>query len=178
MRPLFAAAGHTFYSPSYTGLGERAHLARPDIDLSTHIQDVLNVLEFEDLKDVVLLGHSYGGMVATGVADKARARIQRVVYIDAFAPKDGQSLFDLVGPKAEGNMRAGAHVSFGLGTDEIEQALSVLGRESIDIDHALDARARLVGDAGRDHAAIGMAQQNDVLQVLELKNVQNVLDVR
>ena len=108
MRPLFAAAGHTFYSPSYTGLGERAHLARPDIDLSTHVQDVLNVLEFEDLKDVVLLGHSYGGMVATGVADKARTRIQRVVYIDAFAPKDGQSLFDLVGPKAEGNMRAGA----------------------------------------------------------------------
>jgi pimeloyl-ACP methyl ester carboxylesterase len=108
MRPLFAAAGHTFYSPSYTGLGERAHLARPDIDLSTHVQDVLNVLEFEDLKDVVLLGHSYGGMVATGVADKARGRIQRVVYIDAFAPRDGQSLFDLVGPKAEANMRAGA----------------------------------------------------------------------
>ncbi len=108
MRPLFAAAGHTFYSPTYTGLGERSHLANPGIDLSTHVQDVLNVLEFEDLKDVVLLGHSYGGMVATGVADKARSRIQRVVYIDAFAPKDGQSLFDLVGPKASGNMIAGA----------------------------------------------------------------------
>ena len=108
MRPLFAAAGHTFYSPTYTGLGERCHLSRPEVDLSTHVQDVLNVLEFEDLKDVVLLGHSYGGMVATGVADKARGRIARVVYIDAFAPKDGQSLFDLVGPKAEGNMRAGA----------------------------------------------------------------------
>lgn len=108
MRPLFAAAGHTFYSPTYTGLGERCHLSRPEVDLSTNVQDVLNVLEFEDLKDVVLLGHSYGGMVATGVADKARGRIARVVYIDAFAPKDGQSLFDLVGPKAEGNMRAGA----------------------------------------------------------------------
>ena len=108
MRPLFRAAGHEFFSPSYTGLGERAHLARPEIDLSTHIQDVLAVLEFEDLTDVTLLGHSYGGMVATGVADKARGRIARVVYIDAFAPKDGQSLFDLVGPKAEGNMRAGA----------------------------------------------------------------------
>jgi len=108
MRPLFRAAGHEFYSPSYTGLGERAHLARPEIDLSTHIQDVLAVLEFEDLTDVTLLGHSYGGMVATGVADKAHGRIARVVYIDAFAPKDGQSLFDLVGPKAEGNMRAGA----------------------------------------------------------------------
>lgn len=108
MRPLMRAAGHEFYSPTYTGLGERDHLARPDIDLSTHIQDVLSVLEFEDLRDVTLLGHSYGGMVATGVADKAADRIARVVYIDAFAPKDGQSLFDLVGPKAEANMRAGA----------------------------------------------------------------------
>lgn len=108
MRPLFQAAGHTFFSPSYTGLGERAHLARPDIDLSTHIQDVLAVFEVEDLSDVTLIGHSYGGMVATGVADKARGRIARVVYLDAFAPKDGQSLFDLVGPKVEANMRAGA----------------------------------------------------------------------
>ena len=108
MRPLFRAAGHDFFSPTYTGLGERAHLARPEVDLSTHIEDVLAVLEFENLTDVTLLGHSYGGMVATGVADKARERIARVVYIDAFAPGDGQSLFDLVGPKAEANMRAGA----------------------------------------------------------------------
>jgi pimeloyl-ACP methyl ester carboxylesterase len=108
MRPLIRAAGHEFFSPTYTGLGERAHLARPDIDLATHIQDVLAVLEFEDLSDVTLLGHSYGGMVATGAADKAADRIARVVYIDAFAPKDGQSLFGLVGPKAEANMRAGA----------------------------------------------------------------------
>jgi pimeloyl-ACP methyl ester carboxylesterase len=108
MRPLLRAAGHDFYSPTYTGLGERSHLARPEVDLSTHIQDVLAVLEFEDLKDVTLLGHSYGGMVATGVAHKAPGRIKRLVYIDAFAPMDGQSLFDLVGPKAEGNMRAGA----------------------------------------------------------------------
>jgi pimeloyl-ACP methyl ester carboxylesterase len=108
MRPLFRKAGHEFFSPTYTGLGERAHLARPDIDLSTHVQDVLAVLEIEDLKDVTLLGHSYGGMVATGVADKAPGRIARVVYIDAFAPKDGQSLFDLLGPKGEAHMRAGA----------------------------------------------------------------------
>ena len=67
MRPLLRAAGHEFFSPTYTGLGERAHLANPDIDLSTHIQDVLAVLEFEDLQDVTLIGHSYGGMVATGV---------------------------------------------------------------------------------------------------------------
>ena len=108
MRPLLAAAGHDFFSPTYTGLGERAHLARPEIDLTTHINDVAAVFEFEDLQDVTLLGHSYGGMVATGVADRLKDRIRRVVYIDAFAPKDDQSLFDLVGPKAEGNMRAGA----------------------------------------------------------------------
>jgi pimeloyl-ACP methyl ester carboxylesterase len=108
MRPLFRAAGHEFFSPTYTGLGERAHLARPEIDLSTHVKDVAAVFELEDLKDVTLLGHSYGGMVATGVADKAAGRIARVVYLDAFAPKDGQSLFDLLGPKGEANMRAGA----------------------------------------------------------------------
>ena len=108
MRPLFRAAGDEFFSPTYTGLGQRAHLARPDIDLSTHIQDVVGVLEFEDLKDVVLIGHSYGGMVATGVVDKARERIAKVIYLDAFAPKDGQSLFDLVGPKATANMQTGA----------------------------------------------------------------------
>ena len=108
MRPLFRGAGHEFFSPTYTGLGERAHLARPDIDLSTHVQDVAAVLELEDLKEVTLLGHSYGGMVSTGVADKAPGRIARVVYIDAFAPKEGQSLFDLLGPKGEGHMRAGA----------------------------------------------------------------------
>src|SRR5262245_46562419 len=108
MRPLFAAAGHQFFSPTYTGLGERAHLAHHEINLTTHINDVASVFEFEDLKDVTLLGHSYGGMVVTGVADRLRSRIRRVVYIDAFAPRDGQSLFDLVGPKAEANMRAGA----------------------------------------------------------------------
>jgi pimeloyl-ACP methyl ester carboxylesterase len=108
MRPLFRAAGHEFFSPSYTGLGQRAHLAAPEVDLSTHVQDVVSAIEFEDLKAITLLGHSYGGMVATGVADKVGNRIARVIYLDAFAPKDGQSLFDLTGPKAEGNMRAGA----------------------------------------------------------------------
>jgi pimeloyl-ACP methyl ester carboxylesterase len=108
MRPILRAAGHDVNTPSYTGLGERAHLASPDIDLETHIADVLGVLQFEDLRDVVLIGHSYGGMVATGVADRAEGRIARLIYLDAFAPKDGQSLFQLVGPEAEAKMRAGA----------------------------------------------------------------------
>ena len=75
MHPLMQAAGHRLVTPTYTGLGERVHLASPSIDLETHIQDVLNVIRYEDLGNVVLLGHSYGGMVATGVADRARDRV-------------------------------------------------------------------------------------------------------
>ena len=97
MRPLMAALGHTLWTPTYTGLGERAHLANPKIDLSAHIEDVVQVLEFEDLTEVVLIGHSYGGMVATGVADRAAARLARLIYLDAFVPRDGQSLAALQG---------------------------------------------------------------------------------
>ena len=95
MRPLMRARGHEIFTPTYTGVGERAHLAHKDIDLDAHIADVIGVLEAEDLRDVVLVGHSYGGMVATGVADRAANRIARLVYLDAFAPRDGQSLLDL-----------------------------------------------------------------------------------
>jgi pimeloyl-ACP methyl ester carboxylesterase len=95
MHPLMQAAGHRLITPSYTGLGERAHLAHPGIDLDAHIEDMLNVIKYEDLRDIVLIGHSYGGMVATGVADRARDKIKQLIYIDAFVPKDGQSLLDL-----------------------------------------------------------------------------------
>ncbi|WGR96051.1 alpha/beta hydrolase [Bradyrhizobium sp. ISRA443] len=95
MHPLMQAAGHRLVTPSYTGLGERAHLANPSIDLEAHIQDVLAVIKYDDLRDIVLLGHSYGGMVATGVADRARERVAQLIYLDAFVPRDGQSLFDL-----------------------------------------------------------------------------------
>ena len=105
MRPLLRAAGHEIWTPTYTGLGERAHLANPAIDLDTHIQDVVGVLDMEDLLDVVLIGHSYGGMVATGVADRARNRIAQVIYLDAFVPKDGQSLLDLQGAEVRDRMR-------------------------------------------------------------------------
>src|ERR1700710_180007 len=95
MHPLMADAGYHLVTPSYTGLGDRAHLANPSIDLETHIADILNVIKYEDLRDIVLLGHSYGGMVATGVADRARDRIGQLIYLDAFVPDDGQSLLDL-----------------------------------------------------------------------------------
>lgn len=108
MRPLMRAAGHEFFTPTYTGLGERAHLAHADITLDSHIQDILAVLEAEDLRDVYLIGHSYGGMVATGVADRARDRIKHIIYVDAFAPKDGQSAFDLQQPEQVSQRREAA----------------------------------------------------------------------
>ena len=111
MRPLLRAAGHEIWTPTYTGLGERAHLASPTVDLDTHIKDVIGVLEMEDLTDVVLIGHSYGGMVATGVADRARDRIAQVIYLDAFVPKDGQSLLDLQDAAARDHMRELARTS-------------------------------------------------------------------
>jgi pimeloyl-ACP methyl ester carboxylesterase len=100
MRPLLRAAGHDFFSPSYTGLGERAHLANPGVDLDTHINDVLGTLRVEDLRDVVLIGHSYGGMVATGVASRANGRVRLLVYLDAFVPRSGQCALDLVSAQA------------------------------------------------------------------------------
>lgn len=99
VHPLMAARGHRLVTPTYTGLGERAHLARPDIDLDAHIADVLAVLEFEELSHVNLVGHSYGGMVATGVADRAQERIGQLIYVDAFVPEDGDSLLDLLPPE-------------------------------------------------------------------------------
>ena len=95
MHPLMRALGHTLVTPTYTGIGERSHLAHAGIDLDTHITDILNVLEFEDLRNVILIGHSYGGMVATGVADRAADRIAHLVYLDAFAPRNGDSLLSL-----------------------------------------------------------------------------------
>ncbi|MCP4618857.1 MAG: alpha/beta hydrolase [Bradyrhizobium sp.] len=98
MHPLMSKAGHRLVTPTYTGLGERAHLAHPGIDLDAHIADMLNVIKYEDLRDFVLIGHSYGGMVATGVADRARDKVRQLIYIDAFVPGDGQSLLDLNEP--------------------------------------------------------------------------------
>jgi pimeloyl-ACP methyl ester carboxylesterase len=92
---LLRARGHTVFTPTLTGQGERAHLISGAINLSTHIEDVLGVFRFERLSEVVLAGHSYGGMVITGVADRIPERIKALAYLDAFIPEDGQSLFDI-----------------------------------------------------------------------------------
>jgi pimeloyl-ACP methyl ester carboxylesterase len=95
---LLQAEGHTVYAPSLTGLGDRAHLVSPAVDLDLHIRDVVALLHSEDLRDVILVGHSYGGMVITGVADRAAERVGKLVYLDAANPVNGQSLVDVAGP--------------------------------------------------------------------------------
>ncbi len=106
---IMRSRGQEVYTPTMTGLGERAHLLSPAVDLELHITDIVKVLEFEDLRDVVLVGHSYGGMVITGAADRATERIGHIVYLDAATPRNGQSLVDIAGPvitaaRAEGRM--------------------------------------------------------------------------
>lgn len=104
---LLRAGGHEVYAPSLTGLGDRAHLLSADVDLDTHITDVVNLLEYEDLTDVIIVGHSYGGMVITGVADRATERVGHRVYLDAAYPKNGQSLHDHAEPSIGAARQAG-----------------------------------------------------------------------
>ena len=94
VRPRLEARGYRVLAPSLTGLSDRAHLAGPDVGLSTHIQDIARLIEWEDLTDVVLTGASYAGMVITGVAGVVPERIAHLVYLDAFRPTPGQSAFD------------------------------------------------------------------------------------
>ena len=99
------ADGHETYRATLTGLGERIHLANPEIDLETHINDVVNLILFEDLHDIVLTGHSYGGMVITGVMNRVPDRIKHVIFFDAAVPADGMSAYDLFGgPRANSNV--------------------------------------------------------------------------
>ena len=97
LAPLLRARGHDVYAPSLTGLGDRAHLGGPQTNLSTHIQDIVGIIELWDLRDVVLVGHSLGGIVITGVADRVPDRIAHVVYLDAVLPRHGESVMDLEG---------------------------------------------------------------------------------
>jgi pimeloyl-ACP methyl ester carboxylesterase len=93
------AAGHTVYRPSLTGLGERTHLLTRDVGALTHITDIVNLFEFEDLDEVVLVGHSYGGLVITGVADQLPDRIRELIYFDAVVPEDGESAMSGTDPE-------------------------------------------------------------------------------
>lgn len=92
------ADGHRVFTPTNTGLGERSHLLTKDTDVSTHVTDIVNVFKWEDLSDVVLVGHSYGGMVISGVADQIHDRLRSIVFLDAFLPADGDDLLSKSSP--------------------------------------------------------------------------------
>ncbi len=152
VRPLLRAAGHEVFTPTYTGVGERAHQASPDVDLDTHIQDVLGVIEFEGLSDITLMGHSYGGMVITGVADRVLQKIKQMIYLDAFVPENGQSVASLrSGPRpASPPASSGQEFRPGLAAAAQSTAAGYLAGRSC-LDHAVAPAA-----AGQDvHAAAG-----------------------
>lgn len=104
------AAGHDVYVPTLTGLGDRGHLANKDVDLQTHISDVTNHIDSEELSDVVLVGHSYGGMVISGVAALLATRLDHLIYLDGFVPLPDQSLLDLVSIELADDFRARANL--------------------------------------------------------------------
>ena len=98
LAPRLGKAGHDVYAPTLTGIGGRKHLLSRQIDLNTHIQDVIGVIDDADLSNIVLVGHSYGGMVISGVADRVPEKVASLVYLDAFGPENGQSCLSLLPP--------------------------------------------------------------------------------
>jgi pimeloyl-ACP methyl ester carboxylesterase len=101
VKHLLEGAGHEVFAPSLTGLAERSRSLSPDIDLDFHIDDVVELLRFWDVRDAIVVGHSYGGMVITGVGDRVSDRVGKLVYLDAANPQNGQSLVDVAGPVIE-----------------------------------------------------------------------------
>jgi len=103
---LLEKQGHKVFTPTLTGLGERSHLLRAGINVSTHVTDVVNVLKWERLSDVVLCGHSYGGLVVSGVAEQMPDKISSIVFLDAFVPENGDSMAELTSQAVRDNLKA------------------------------------------------------------------------
>jgi len=120
---LLRGRGHRVLTPTLSGLGERSHLFSGAINLTTHVTDILNVIRWEGLERIVLLGHSYGGMVITGVADQVSDKIAALVYLDAVVPGDNQSLYDLVPLEILKSQLAGAAENGGVGIPPAPAAL-------------------------------------------------------
>jgi pimeloyl-ACP methyl ester carboxylesterase len=112
--PLLRAAGHEVYAPTLSGLSDRSHLLHCGVDLTTHITDVVNLLSYEDLSDVLLVGNSYAGMVITGVAARSPERLRLLIYLDAYIPEDGQSEADLWSPERRAIAQAAEAATSGL----------------------------------------------------------------
>ena len=126
---ILSAHGNTVYRPTLTGLGERVHLASPGVNLTTYINDILNIMKFENLHNVILVGHSYGGMVISGVAEQAPFRIKQLIYLDAMVPNDGESALDVCGdlwtPMTKGNIKDSMVLyPFGVTPKDVPQPLN------------------------------------------------------
>ena len=111
--PLLQAQGHRVYTPTQTGLGERSHLLRPNLGLQTFVDDITNVLLWEDLTDVTLVGHSFGGIIISGVADRMPERIRNLIYLDSLILQDGESAFDKIPVKVAQQRRIAAQEASG-----------------------------------------------------------------
>ena len=132
--PLLRAAGHEVHFPTLTGVSDRAHLLSPQVGLTTHVQDVVALIEAQDLRDVVLVGHSYAGQVVTGVAERVPERLARRVHLDAFVGDDGEAAIDLLPATTAGHYRE-AVAGPGFGWLIPVRSLSILGiEEQSDID--------------------------------------------
>ncbi len=108
IRKKLQASGHEVFTPTLTGVGERCHLLTPQVNLETHIADVMNLIRWEELSDVILCGHSYGGCVVSSVADRIPEKIRGLVFVDAFVPENGQSLHDTLPPEVRDQQLEGA----------------------------------------------------------------------
>lgn len=106
LTPLLEQAGHRVLAPSLTGHGDRKHLLSPAVGLATHVEDIVNLIRYEELEDVVLVGHSYGGMVISGAANEVGDRIGLLAYLDAHVPTHGETMCDLIGPEVERRLKA------------------------------------------------------------------------
>ena len=158
VRSRLCAAGHEVFTPTLTGLGAQSHLAAPAVDLSTHLRDVAGLIEWEGLDAVTLVGHSYGGMVITGVADRLADRLASLVYLDALLPGDGQSALDLQPPERRESILEEVAVSGGwlwpprtaafYGVRDPDRQAWVDGKCTPQPFHTLFERVRLDGPPG------------------------------
>jgi pimeloyl-ACP methyl ester carboxylesterase len=123
VRTALQSAGHSVFTPTLTGLGERSHLNSATVDLSTHIADIVNLIKWEALSDVVLCGHSYAGCVVTGVADQIPDRIRALVFLEGFLPQNGESLMDITPPEVAQFIRDQAKAGEGWKTNPIPAQL-------------------------------------------------------
>jgi pimeloyl-ACP methyl ester carboxylesterase len=159
VRKALQASGHEVFTPTLTGVGERSHLNSAGVNLSAHIADVANLIRWEELADVILCGHSYGGCVISGAADRVPDRIRALVYLDAFVLEDGEALIDLLPPAQVQGMRQRAQaVGDGWKVDPIPaEAFNVNPRDSAWVNRqctpqaiaTFEERIKLTGGLGR-----------------------------